>query len=426
MKIKYIYSACIELETDNCRILMDPWFTDGAYDGSWYQYPKVDPFSLISKPDLIYISHIHPDHYDPTFLRKLFDRYGDIPIIIPDLKNNFLRFRALFDGFNPTPVKEKFIGNTRVVIKPNYTDSISDIDSALYIYDGNAKKSFLNLNDCLYKEELVKDFKRTIKMDTNKLDFLALGYMGAGPYPQTFFEIDDTLRLKSEAEKKKQKFFENYSKFTSSFDAEFNLPFAGEYFLGGKLSKLNDFRGNPDALEVKNFDDRAVTLCPGGSVNLISKEIQDERSEPLDKNELKDYLEKISKNKMKYENDINIQFSDINFARLLKSATKKAHSKLEYEDDYSFIFSIKENNIIKKRFSCDVQNLTVEEVKDIKDLNINYYSEIIIDYRYLFGLLTTIYHWDNAAVGSHYSTRRSPQDFYSRAIVNYLNFFSAV
>ena len=77
-------------------------------------------------------------------------------------------------------------------------------------------------------------------------------------------------------------------------------------------------------------------------------------------------------------------------------------------------------------FLCDVQNLTVEEVNDIEDLSINYYSEILIDYRYLFGLLTTIYHWDNATVGSHYDTRRSPQDFYAREIVNYLNFFSAV
>jgi len=405
---------------------MDPWFTDGAYDGSWYQYPKVDPFSLISKPDFIYISHIHPDHYDPNFLRKLFNKYGDIPILIPDLKNNFLKFKALLDGFNPIPVTEKLIGKTRVVIKPNYTDSISDIDSALYIYDGNSKKSFLNLNDCLYKEELTLDFKRIINRDTNKLDFLALGYMGAGPYPQTFFKIEDTLSLKSEAEKKKQKFFDSYSKFISSFDAEFNLPFAGEYFLGGKLSKLNSFRGNPDALEVKAFDNRALVFAPGGSVDLISKEIQGERSEPFDKKELNDYLEKISKNKMKYEQDINIKFSDINFARLLKSATKKAHSKLEYEGEYSFIFSIKENNSIKKRFLCDVQNLTVEEVNDIEDLSINYYSEILIDYRYLFGLLTTIYHWDNATVGSHYDTRRSPQDFYAREIVNYLNFFSAV
>ena len=88
MKVKYIYSACLEVETQDLTILMDPWFTDGIYDGSWYQFPKIDPFDYITKPDVIYISHIHPDHYDPKFLQKLFKKFGEIPIYIPDLKSN--------------------------------------------------------------------------------------------------------------------------------------------------------------------------------------------------------------------------------------------------------------------------------------------------------------------------------------------------
>mgnify|MGYP003136543238 FL=1 len=63
MKVRYIYSACIEVTTDDLTILMDPWFTDGIYDGSWYHFPKVDdPFARMSEPDVIYISHVHPDH----------------------------------------------------------------------------------------------------------------------------------------------------------------------------------------------------------------------------------------------------------------------------------------------------------------------------------------------------------------------------
>ena len=46
MKVKYIYSACIEVECNGFRILTDPWFTDGAYDGTWYQYPKINPFDF--------------------------------------------------------------------------------------------------------------------------------------------------------------------------------------------------------------------------------------------------------------------------------------------------------------------------------------------------------------------------------------------
>ena len=129
---------------------------------------------------------------------------------------------------------------------------------------------------------------------------------------------------------------------------------------------------------------------------------------------------------MKYEDEINIPFTEINFIRLLKSALIKASSKCEYEKEYSFLFSIKEDGTIKKRYLCNIHSLAIEEIPLDEKLEINYYSEIFIDYRYLFGLLTTIYHWDNAAVGSHYDTRKHPKDFYSREIVNYLNFFSAV
>ena len=77
MKVKYIYSACLEIDCDGFKILTDPWFTDGAYDGSWYQFPKINPFDFIEKPDLIYISHIHPDHYDATFLKSLIAKFGE-------------------------------------------------------------------------------------------------------------------------------------------------------------------------------------------------------------------------------------------------------------------------------------------------------------------------------------------------------------
>ena len=49
MIVKYIYSACIQIETKDVRILCDPWFSEGIYDGSWYHFPKIsDPFNKTS------------------------------------------------------------------------------------------------------------------------------------------------------------------------------------------------------------------------------------------------------------------------------------------------------------------------------------------------------------------------------------------
>jgi UDP-MurNAc hydroxylase len=48
--------------------------------------------------------------------------------------------------------------------------------------------------------------------------------------------------------------------------------------------------------------------------------------------------------------------------------------------------------------------------------------EIFIDERYFFGLLTRLYHWNNAEVGSQYRVRRVP-DIYNVEVFNFLNRF---
>jgi hypothetical protein len=48
--------------------------------------------------------------------------------------------------------------------------------------------------------------------------------------------------------------------------------------------------------------------------------------------------------------------------------------------------------------------------------------EISIDDRYLFGLLTRLYHWNNAEVGSLYRSRRVPET-YRPEIYQFLNMF---
>ena len=135
MKVKYIYSACLEIDCGGFKILTDPWFTEGAYDGSWHQFPKVDPFEYITKPDLIYVSHIHPDHYDSAFLNELIKKYGDIPIFIPDLNPNFLLFKGKSDGLNLIPKRYFKNDFVEIFIEENDTGSVSDIDSALIVKD---------------------------------------------------------------------------------------------------------------------------------------------------------------------------------------------------------------------------------------------------------------------------------------------------
>ena len=45
--------------------------------------------------------------------------------------------------------------------------------------------------------------------------------------------------------------------------------------------------------------------------------------------------------------------------------------------------------------------------------------EVRLDERYLFGLLTRLYHWNNAEIGSHLSCRRVP-DVHRRDVHSFL------
>jgi UDP-MurNAc hydroxylase len=425
MKIRYIYSACIEIETKNLRILCDPWFTEGIYDGSWYQFPKIkDPLKILKKPDIIYISHIHPDHYDPVFLKSLFKKYGQIKVIIPNLEKNYLLFKARSDGIKVEPVDYLKLGKTHIHIVPNITSSDSDIDSALFVYDG--ENSVLNLNDNMWNDEQNKKLKNIIKKKTNKIDLLALGYTGAGPYPQTYYNIKTQKKiLLKKAKIKENDFINRYLKYKKFFNSNFNLPFAGKYILGGKLHKLNNYRGVIDPIKIKKYDKSAIILDDfgRGEINLINGKISKLRNKPYSKKSISKRIKEVKKNIMNYEKDIKISHNKINFYRIIKKAYDNAILKSELKKNYYFLINItyEKKSVGKFIFNCNKKKFFFS----LYDSKIKPASEIIIDYRYLFGLLTGLYHWNNAEVGSQTQVKRNP-DVYSRSAQQFLNFMTCV
>ena len=71
MRISFLASATVLIETRGLKILTDPWLCDGAFYGSWCHYPPVDIDRIdFGEIDYVYLSHVHPDHLDPaTFAR---------------------------------------------------------------------------------------------------------------------------------------------------------------------------------------------------------------------------------------------------------------------------------------------------------------------------------------------------------------------
>ena len=95
MRIQFAANASFLVHLNSgIRILTDPWYTDGIYYGSWYNFPPLTDkraLFLASRPHFLYISHLHPDHLDAGTLAR-FDL--STPVLIGKLPHTHLR-RAL-------------------------------------------------------------------------------------------------------------------------------------------------------------------------------------------------------------------------------------------------------------------------------------------------------------------------------------------
>lgn len=422
--LNYYYSACIKTTTPDVSVLHDPWFTDGIYDGSWYQFPKlVDPLSSIGDCDYIYISHIHPDHYDPVFLRKYFSTYGVKVILIADHSINHLARKLANDGFHFEVISSLTINKTTIALYPHVTGSSADIDSAfklIYKSPDSTSHTLLNLNDVPYD----KDFFEQILLPSDSIDILLCSYTGAGPYPQTYFELDDS-KLPAAVSNQKLSFFNKYLKTVSFFESKVNIPFAGQYILGGALSHLNNYRGTADATEILSLDTKAIVLEEGkGFINTDTLEPMHIRTEPYPNSLYCNRISEVSANALAFELDFSRSIiPKLPLARLLKIAYKNSLTRFSYESDYYFALKISTNeyfvfniNSVSNYFSF----VPEEALSDFSPISI-----LTIEPRYLFGLLTGLYHWNNAEVGSHLTVRRSP-DVYIKDVQDFLIFFTAV
>ena len=97
MKFTFIANACgIFTGSNGTKILTDPWLDDGVFEGSWCHYPPLKTrHKDLQNVDAIYLSHIHPDHYDERF----FDYPKNIPIFILENKYDFLGKNLKVKGY---------------------------------------------------------------------------------------------------------------------------------------------------------------------------------------------------------------------------------------------------------------------------------------------------------------------------------------
>lgn len=446
MKVHWYTNACVRITSSKgVSILCDPWLNEGAFLGSWFHWPPISgelSNQLLSEPcDGIYISHLHPDHYDPKFLRQFSKIRPEVPVYIAQYAHPWLK-RSIGAVVGPlTRVIElpprswvdlgqelkmqifaadtcnpKICGaNIPCQVNPN----LRGIDSiAVFSGDGSV---VVNANDAMGVELVPK-----IVANIGRADLLMGHYGGASPFPQCFPDIENKQLVAKKVVAKTCRMLVDAAE---ALNVKYIMPFAGQYVLGGKLVALNSDRASipldQAASQIRLLTEREViTLRPGGAIDLKNGEKDADYVEPNSK-KTTEYLAKIGKIKFQYEEVTEKKWNSPSLD-LINSALPLAEKSkfVKINSQNSFVIGDGEHFVT---VNID-PNQKYTSVKSGNAPLFDSITEITMPAELLRRLSTrkrgykgfTTLHWNQADVGSHLVWRRKGEyEMASHSLLNY-------
>lgn len=352
MKVEWYRSATVGISSQSgSTVLCDPWITDGAFLGSWYHFPPLQGFEyrklLEKKWDAVYISHIHADHFDRKFVAELARSQPDCIAIIPRFAHDWLRRAVENCGFS---------GSRLITLQSGESFSVGDINVRLFVADHCHPetcgvslpchnqdprlaafdslglfeadgKTVVNANDALAIKSV-----SSVLHDLGPVDLLLGHYGGAGPFPQCFTDISDEDKLyKSRA--LAEGFLRRLAAAANVLRARYVMPFAGQYFLGGRLSKLNKYRSVVALSEALDWvadhtKSTPVGMAPFSAFDVSTGVIEQPWSEPSP-DDVALYVSKISTQSFPYERaTVNWADPDFDLHSALKGVEAEYHRRL--------------------------------------------------------------------------------------------------
>ena len=157
-------------------------------------------------------------------------------------------------------------------------------------------------------------------------------------------------------------------------------------------------------------------------VTLIKKKmvIGRERKTAYENKKVSSYLKSLKWTGYEYEKEIKVPTSRLPLFNALLAAYKVAKIKANspFKSDCWIVFIIKDQTqyfAFNPWRGIEPYHIKYEQLEKLEGR-----EEILIDPRLLFGLLTNIYKWDNAYIGSLYEVKRVP-DIYRPDLIRWLN-----
>jgi UDP-MurNAc hydroxylase len=422
LSFKFITNACGVFQGKlGTKILCDPWLIDGVFDGSWCHYPKISTtYDDVKDVDAIYISHLHPDHFDERYFN--FDK--STPLIVLDHGPNFLIKKLSSLGYNNLiKIKnEETIDYNEFKLtmfapfsKHNFHNSeIGNLlDSALLIScDGI---SALNTNDNI----LSIDASKNIQKKFGQITFAMLNYNAAGPYPSCFDNLTDKEKT-LECNRLRERNLSHLKQVIDVLKPRFILPFAGSYVIGGSLNYKNKHLATltwdecSDWLHKNVISPTKVILLRENDVFYIDDGLSSKDYKSIDLEEMQRYInDDLSKIKYPY------QFEDMPDRDQLITDIEKASSMMiqrmnKYSIKSKFKVILNVYDTMYQIYPC------FQHLKSISNDDFKLICKL--DLRLLRNIIDRKSHWNNVEVGAHISFNRSP-NLYEPDLHTGLQFF---
>jgi UDP-MurNAc hydroxylase len=456
MRLRFLYNAGVAIESEETsgpRILCDPWFTPGAFLGSWFHSSPtsaaLQDWVMTTPWDIVYVTHLHPDHFDTRVIARLARLNSKTRFVVPALKNNWLqstmnrlvgRDRVLALS-SPTTLR---VGGIALSVVPldacdptrclKQVPCHSNLDrhgiDSLGVIEADGVRVVLG-NDAL--SPTTSEF---FKSRVRHADVVMAAYGGASAYPQCYVDLSPADKVRAR-EAIVDTFCDSLVSFAQEVNAGSVIPYAGEYLLGGSLRHLNQDRASvskEEALDRIRTRDSALSglnAAPGMEICLKRDQSVAVIQPPLTStpDEIEKHQKQLQDAKYPYEGrEVLPEWpnwrSDVGLAA--SHIQKKTSTQAGIRMSSSFLISsgdVQLNLHFGSKFRWDLTSNTRDTEDNVTKMEVPpYLFKMLIRRNHARYQGFTTAHWNQAEVGSHISySRAGVYEMLPHLLLNYLH-----
>jgi len=271
MKITYITHACLLIEINNIKILTDPWLTGPSWGGLLWHNPvhNYNPSNL-PKPDIIYFSHGHEDHFHHETITNFPKKWFDAIVLAPNFNVSWWEdeIKKKFKNYLFLSHNETFCYNKNLELQM-FLNNSGQFDSSIKVKN-NKRCIFLQTDNLMDEQEA----RRISKIDNIDVAFVIPFLTGVFP---GFYDWNSDV-LKKLSEQKIEKSLNYCAKIVRALKPKYAIPYACDVgYLGNNfymnLVHRNDKTKIVNKLKKKKIKTKPIILNSGDWINLFKKKV---------------------------------------------------------------------------------------------------------------------------------------------------------